>query len=195
MLLLGVVMSAPGRSTSTGFLRTLACLAALIILLTTGGRLWWRLVSETPWHNTPDSSGGLKQSTGWTCSPAVAAMLLHHHGVATSEGEMAYLANTSYLGTDVRSIAWAISEKGRPHGLTAHVEGADYASCLARPTPFLAWIHVPGLGGHAICIVHAGADTVDVIDPRFGHRQKLERAQVQPIWDNRIVVVQAGPGK
>src|SRR5262245_54543381 len=44
--LLGVIWSAPGRSTSTGFLRALTGLVALVLVLNTGGRLWWRTVGQ-----------------------------------------------------------------------------------------------------------------------------------------------------
>jgi len=190
-LLLGVVWTAPGRSTSTGFLRVLVGLIAVIVVLTSGGRLWWRMVDQTTWHNTPDARGCLTQTTGWTCAPATATMLLHHYGVRTSEGEMAYLANTSYLGTDVRSIAEAMTRKGRSHGLLARVAFADYEACSRQPGPFLACVWVPGLGGHAVLVFRVNPDDIELIDPRFGHRQTLARAEIEPRWEGRIVYLEA----
>jgi Peptidase C39 family len=189
-LLLGVVWSSRKRTTSTGFLRVMAGLVAGIIVLGTGGRLWWRLVSEATWQNTPNVDGCLTQSTGWTCSPATATMLLHHYGIAASEGEMAYLANTSYLGTDARSIAHALTLKGRPHGLRAQVVLADYETCLGQPKPFLACVRVPGIGGHAVLVRRINAESIDLIDPRFGHRQTLLRAEIEPHWEGRIVYLE-----
>jgi hypothetical protein len=186
MLLLGVVWASQGRSTSTGFLRALVGVVFLIMVLTTGGRLWWRAISRASWDNTPSADGCLMQSSGWTCSPATAAMLLHQHGIVTSEGEMAYLAGTSYLGTDVRSIASALRTKARPHHLTAHVMHGDAELCLRRPGPFLACIRVPQLGGHAVLVLRATDAEVELIDPRFGQREKVVRSQIEKQWDGKI---------
>jgi hypothetical protein len=188
--LLGIVWSARGRSTSSGFLRVMVGLVALIIVLDSGGRLWWRLISQATWHNTPNADGCLTQTTGWTCSPATATMLLHHHGIVASEGEMAYLANTSYLGTDIRSIAHALTLKGRSHGFLAHVLVADYDACMRQTTPFLACVRVPGLGSHAVLVLRVKSDSVELVDPRFGHRQTLARAEIEPQWEGRIVHLQ-----
>jgi hypothetical protein len=185
LFLLGVVLSSSRRSSSTGFLHTLAGLTLLILVLHSSGRLWWRFVSELSWRNAPDSGGALTQTTGWTCSPAAAVMLLHHHGVATTEGEMAYLARTSCFGTDARSIGWALSRKAAPQ-YVARLERSNYASCIGTG-PCLACIHLPGLGGHAVFILRAGDDNVDLIDPRFGQRQKVPRATIEAQWDNAVV--------
>ena len=190
MLLLGVVLAVPGRSTSTGFLRVLAGLVALIVVLNSGGRLWWRFVSQATWDNAPDARGCLTQSTGWTCSPAVAAMLLHHHGISTTEGEMAYLANTSYLGTDVQAIAQAMTAKGASQRLVAQIRHADYDSCLQQTGPFLACVTIPGIGGHAVFVLRMSPEEIELIDPRIGQRQKIARAQIEPQWDGKIVYLQ-----
>ncbi len=71
----------------------------------------------------PDGLAAIPRRSG--PSPAVefrdllarsAAMLLHCYGVRTSEGEMAYLANTSLFGTDARSIRPALNAKLARHG-------------------------------------------------------------------------------
>lgn len=190
MLLFGIVWAAPGRSTSTGFLFVMVGLVVLILVLNSGGRLWWRTFSQATWDNAPDAAGCLKQTTGRTCSPAVATMLLRHHGVNTTEGEMAYLANTSYLGTDVRSIARAMTKKAAPNELAAHVVNADYDECLQQRAPFLACIKVPRLGSHAVFVLRMTPDTVELVDPRFGERQKLTRSDIEPQWQRKIVVVE-----
>jgi len=190
MLLLGVVMSSPGRSTSTGFLRVLIGLVFLIMVLNSGGRLWWRFVSQATWENAPDKNGCLTQSTGWTCSPAVASMLLHHYGISTSEGEMAYLANTSYLGTDVQAIAQAMTTKGQANLLIAQVLRADYDGSLKQPGPFLACVWIPGIGSHAVLVLSINPEGVELIDPRFGQRQKMARAEIERQWENKIVYLE-----
>lgn len=190
MLLLDVVMTSTGRSTSNQFLWALVALVGMIQILNSGGRLWWRFVSETAWHNAPAADGTLQQTSGWTCSPAVAAMLLHHYGVNTTEGEMAYLANTNYLGTDAPSIAHAMSIKGQSHNLNVKIANADYDACLERKEPFLACIHVPRLGGHAILVLKMTKNDLEMVDPRYGHRQRMPRAEIEPQWQNKIVFIE-----
>ncbi len=165
-------------------------MVALILLLNSGGRLWWRFVSQATWDNAPDKSGCLTQSTGWTCSPAVATMLLHHYGVTTSEGEMAYLANTSYLGTDVPAIPQAITTKVRPNRLVAHISNADSDGCLDQQGPFLACVTIPGIGNHAVFVLRITPDIIALIDPRLGLRQKLLRTEIEPHWENKIVYLE-----
>jgi hypothetical protein len=192
MLLLGVVWAARGRSTSTGFLRVMAGLVGLIVVLSSGGRLWWRTVSTAAWQNAPDAKGCLTQSSGWTCAPAAAAMLLHQHGIAASEGEMAYLAGTSYLGTDVPSIARSLALKSELR-LSAQIKNADYDACREMTNPFYASVHVPGIGGHAVLVLRVFADEVELIDPRFGRREKIARAEIEPHWQGKIVYLVRGP--
>ncbi|MBM3996502.1 MAG: hypothetical protein FJ303_20460 [Planctomycetes bacterium] len=188
MLLIGIVWSSEERSTSTAFLRTIVALVMLIIALTSGGRLWWRFFAEVAWNNSPDQAGLLKQSSGWTCSPAVAAMLLHHHGIQTTEGEMAYLANTSFLGTDAPSIARALTVKA-DQTFDALILRADYGDCLRQPTPFLACIHVPRLGGHAVLVLSVDDSAMELVDPRFGQKQRMPRSEVEKQWDGTIVIL------
>ncbi len=190
MLLLGVVWTSRGRSTSTGFLGVMVGLVVVIVMLDSGGRLWWRFAAESTWQNVPDAAGCLKQSSAWTCSPATAAMLLHHYGIEASEGEMAYLAGTNYLGTDAPSIAHALSAKAAPK-FVAHVADATYDACIGRTEPFLACIHLPGLGGHAVLALRVHLEHIELIDPRFGHRQRLNRTEIETQWQGKIVYLAA----
>jgi hypothetical protein len=190
MLLLGVVWSSRGRSSSTGFLRTLVGLIVLILILTTGGRLWWRNFSPQAWDNTPNSAGVLAQTTGWTCGPAAAALLLHHHGVKTSEGEIAYFAGTSFLGTNTRSLAHAITLKGQERGLSARLVDADYDAALEQPAPLIACVTVPKIGSHAVFVLRMTPEVVELIDPRFGQRQIIPRTEMQALWEGKIVLVE-----
>src|SRR5205823_4407020 len=95
------------------------------------------------WGNRPDGNGLLSQRTGWTCSPAAAAMLLHRHGLAGSEGELAYLAGTGILGTDLYSITDALNATFQAHGknLCARIEVAGYDTWVERGEPFMASVH------------------------------------------------------
>jgi ABC-type bacteriocin/lantibiotic exporter with double-glycine peptidase domain len=191
MLLLGVVWTSRGRSTSTGFLRVVVGLVLLIVLLESGGRLWWRFVGTSAWENVPDAEGCVRQSSGWTCSPASAAMLLHHYGIASSEGELAYLAGTNYLGTDAPSIAYALNKKAEPK-FRAHVAEISYDACIRFEMPFLAAVHVPGLGGHMVLVLRVHEDHVALIDPRFGLKQKPRREEFEGQFEKKIVYLTDG---
>src|SRR6267378_3589822 len=85
------------------------------------------------------------------CSgPASATMVLYHHGVPASEGEIAYLAGTSLFGTDAFSLARAVTRKVEDRGWHAEVLWTEYDTMAKNPRPFIAYIHRPG--GHALFI-------------------------------------------
>lgn len=193
LLLLGVVWSARGRGTSTGFLRALVAVIALVLVLHSGGRWWWRTLGQAAWQNVPDRAGCLTQSAGWTCSPAAASMLLHQYGIEASEGELAYRANTSFLGTDLRSIAQALTRAGQPHGLVARLDHADYQTCLRQSAPFFACVRLPRLGSHAVLVLRAGPTEVELVDPRFGFRQTVPRAELEPQWEGNVIRLEVAP--
>jgi hypothetical protein len=187
LLLLGVVWSQPKRSTSSGFLGTVVALALLIMLLGSTGRLWWRWGGEAAWHNAPDHNGCLRQSSWMTCAPAAATMLLHHHGIAVTEGELAYRSGTSIFGTDLYTTAATLTDLAREHGRWARVERVDYDDWVRRGSAFVAHTNIPSLGGHALFVAKAEEDGAWIVDPRTGVRQKMPRADFLRIWEGRAV--------
>jgi Peptidase C39 family len=72
------------------------------------------LLAEPPALGDRWSDGVCRQTSDASCSPAAAATLLHHYGIAASETEMARLCLTSSDGTS----AAGVSIKSAPHGLT-----------------------------------------------------------------------------
>src|SRR5262249_1489771 len=76
LFLLGAAWSGPKRGVSNAFLVVLMMVAGGFILVESSGRLWWRWAATDAWDNTPDANGNVRQSTGLTCLPAAAAMLL-----------------------------------------------------------------------------------------------------------------------
>src|SRR5581483_11626133 len=108
---LGVAWSAPKKSLSPAFLGIIASITFLVFLNESAGRLWWRFAADSLWANRPDANGCLTQTTGLTCASAANAMLLRHLGVTASEGELAYLSNTSLLGTTALDMADALRLK------------------------------------------------------------------------------------
>src|SRR6476646_10548800 len=116
LALLGVAWRSPRRGFTPQFLVFLAAVSGLLITIEASASLWWRWVDPNAWTNTVDQNGLLTQSSGKTCGPASGVMLLHHYGVGTSEGEMAYLSRTSWFGTDCYDLSRAIQDKVKATG-------------------------------------------------------------------------------
>jgi ABC-type bacteriocin/lantibiotic exporter with double-glycine peptidase domain len=114
-------------------------------------------------------------------------MLLHRYGIAASEGEMAYLANTSLFGTSEYGIAQALTAKMQDRTGFAAVEETDYEELVRIGQPFIAHVNPPGIGPHSIFVQRARPSYVVVIDPLDGFRKKLSRREFAEDWDGTIV--------
>jgi uncharacterized protein len=182
---------APNRRFSTGFLTCLAAIAGGLLFIESSGPLWWRFATPELYLNVPDSQGRLRQSSGLTCSPAAAAMLLHRYGIRASEGEMAYLAGTSLFGSDAPGMARALNEKVRPNGWKAFSGHASYDQSVWRGVPFLAHVQRADLG-HAVLVEQVAPDGVRIIDPLEGESKQMSRAGFEQIWDGTVVWIDRG---
>jgi len=129
-MILGVIgfsWSAP-KPSSDFFARFVLPLMPLILIgVEAGGSLWFRFGHTDPWLNRPTGAGRMVQTTKMTCLPVSAAMLMYQHGFVdidkddceNSEGELAYLANTSFFGTDGHVMARVITQKINKPGVRA----------------------------------------------------------------------------
>lgn len=185
LFLLGVVWGVPHRTLTSPFLATLAVVALVVLAIEASGRLMWRF-SPDAWDRTAGEDGLLRQSSGMTCSPSAAVMLLHRYGVTASEGEMAYLAGTSLLGTDARSVARALEAKVAPLGWKVEFGPGTYDECLRRGEPFLAHVSGPTLG-HAVTVVGMTPDEVVYLDPADGKPGAMSRTRFEREWDGTVV--------
>jgi ABC-type bacteriocin/lantibiotic exporter with double-glycine peptidase domain len=158
-----------------------------LVAIESSGAALWRFVWTDAWDRSPDTAGCLCQSSGMTCGPVAAAMLLHRQGIRASEGEVAYWAGTSFFGTDAWSLARALARLGQSQGLRPEVGLASYESCREQNAPFVAYVRVPDLGGHAWFVQAMTWDFVELVDPLDGHRRKLSREQFQSAWDGTAV--------
>jgi hypothetical protein len=149
LLLLGFAWGSPRRSFTPPFLLFLAGVAGLLIAIEASASLWWRWADTHSWSQTVNDRGGLRQSSGKTCGPASAAMFLHHYGISSSEGELAYLSRTSWFGTDCYDLSRALQSKVKSAGWTVHVGKPGYDALADAKTPFIAQVRRPGLGYHA----------------------------------------------
>jgi hypothetical protein len=188
LLLWGVLRcAAAARARNERLVVLLAAGVGAVMLLQAGSCLWWRFCAPELWERTVDATGGLRQSTGVTCYPASAVMLLHHYGIAAGEGEMAYLANTSLGGTEDFAMVRALSRKGRANGWRAEVEDTDYDACVRRGHPFIAHVDLPDIGLHAVFVKEITPEYVVIIDPISGVPERLLRAEFDDVWNGGLV--------
>lgn len=181
IFLFAIVWSAPKRSLSSPFLMTLAGVALILTAIETSGRLYWRWFAPEAWTRTADAEGRLIQSSGMTCSPTAAVMLLASLGIESSEGEMAYLAGTSLFGTDADSIVSALNHKLEAKGWRAEKRNGD------PETPFIAHIK-DGYLGHAVVVTHWNGG-VHHLDPGDGQGKQLSQAEFEVLWNRTAIVV------
>jgi len=140
-------------------------------------------------------NGVCLQSSGYSCAPASAAMLLHLYGVKASEDEMARLCVTR-RGSTVTS---GTSESGLLRGLRLKLEDRAIPKISTPayeqiPTPSLVTIQVGPRTGHSILVSAVEPGQVRVLDPRYGPGV-LPRAQFEKVWQKSAIYVEPLMGK
>lgn len=187
--LVGMVWDTQGRSFSPTFLVLLSIIAGCLVAVESSGRLWFRYRESALFDRYPDPEGMLQQSSGASCSPTAAAMMLHRYGIKASEGEMAYLAGTSLFGTDAPSIARALRLKLDDQGWHVVARHMSYDECVQLGAPFIA--HVAGsTSGHALLVERAVPDHVQIVDPAEGKRIWMLKAEFLRIWDGTAIYLE-----
>jgi Peptidase C39 family len=166
-------------------------LVFLLLAVLTSGALVWHYFGQRLRANYPDASGALQQTTGITCAPAAASMLLYRYGIRISEGELAELANTNLLqGTSPYALGRAVDRVARRHRMRGRVRRVDYARAMRLRRSFVAFVKEPGLGGHALCVLAVEGARVLALDPLSGAPETLSRAEFAAGWDRVIVWVE-----
>ena len=190
-VLLGVAWSERQRDSSR-LIRVSA--TGLIFLLLAGlssGSLFGHYFGQKLCANYPDARGALQQTTGITCGPAAASMLLYQSGLHVSEGELAELANTTPLrGTAPYALARAVDLVARRRQMRGCIRRVDYAKAVQLGQPFVAFMNRPSVGGHALCVLKLEEARVRVIDPLSGTREMMTRREFVAEWDPVIVWVE-----
>jgi hypothetical protein len=187
--LMGVVWGNPRRTFSRGFCGFLTGLLVVLLLMASSGRLVWRSFGGSMWHNTADKDGCLFQTSGMTCGPASVVMLLHHHGIEATEGEIAYLSNTSLFGNTLYGLTETVDLKVWPEGMQVHVGQLGYEEARALGVPFVAQCTIFGIKGHAIYVEHLDEDHALIVDPLHGHRERMRRQEFESKWNGRSLWV------
>lgn len=191
VFLLGVAWGAPKRSVSAPFLGIVAAIAAGVIVIQASGSLYWRLLATESWQRFPEPTGSLRQSSGASCAAASASMLLHANGLRVSEGELAYLAGTSLLGTDAEALVLAL-QKRLPSSLQAELVREWPRSEPSSAAPFV--IFVGGtFRGHALFVRPLAGDELEVIDPLDGSCRPTTRTRLESDWDSVAIIVSPAP--
>lgn len=193
-MILGVIgcsWSAPNPSSDFLFRIGLVVFPLALIGVESGGSLWFRYYRPEVWHNRPNPAGSMAQTTTTTCLPASAAMLLHQYGFPNaSEGECAYLANTSFFGTDSHIMARAITQKIGKRGVRAIAVTATYQDMIDLGKPFIAQMQMESVGNHAVLVRRLSQHMVEVIDPLDGNpRDDWKPKRFQEMWTGHAIVI------
>lgn len=191
--IVGFSWASPERPRSTFFLRYMLVLAPLaLIAVESGGSLWFRFESIDQWNNYPgEESGRLVQTTKMSCLPATAAMLLYHYGITgISEGEFAYLANTSFFGTDGHVMARAITQKiGRPD-VKARMVNMKYEDLVERGKPFIAQVQLEKIGNHSVLVKSITPNTLVWFDPLEGFDHHVTPNTFLGVWTGSAIIIE-----
>jgi len=189
LLLLGAVWGAPKRTMSSGFLAAVAAIALVVVVVQSSGPMHWRTLGADAWKQYPDEDGTLRQSSGASCAAASGAMLLGALGVRASEGQVAYLASTTMLGTDAEALAVALQGL-MPSGAVVEVSRSWPEDHLGEGRPFISY-QGGTLDGHAVVILPTHDGELEVLDPLDGTRRAASMDEVRRNWSGVAVVPHA----
>jgi hypothetical protein len=120
---------------------------------------------------TPDNRGLVRQSTDYTCGPAVGASLLGHHGIACSEANLARIARpTRYTGTNPFMLAVAINQHAAERDASLQVTVRHRTSIDWHHLPVLVAVELTPLVGHWLMVLEHTDEDLTVFDPMTGIR-------------------------
>lgn len=198
--------SKPGASGRAAVLS----LAALGVALWSYG--WYFTPTPAGLSGTVDRAGYCRQTSEDSCSAAAAAMVLHAHGIAATEAEMAALCLTrAGHGTTPLGLFRGLSLKCRPHGLRPALVRASSVARLhdlkgsgvisvgldvfapaatARKLEEYGWQR--GVR-HAVVVLAAdpAGNWIEIADPSYGRERWPTRdpAELRSLWDGLVLVL------
>ncbi len=193
-MILGVIgfsWATPNPAAPLFFRFMIPILPLMLIGVEAGGSLWFRFFETHVWYNLPGESGVMKQTTKVTCLPAAAVMLLHQYGIDNvSEGEFAYLANTSFFGTDGHVMARAITQKIDKPGVRAVMIDVTYEEMAEREAPFIAQVQMQKMGTHSVFVKKLTLHTLVWVDPFDGFPRDVPPATFDHVWTGSVIVIE-----
>jgi hypothetical protein len=158
-------------------------------LLVAGGLLWVRAAAVIAMTGGPlpplkgqvGADGLCRQSTGFSCAPAAAAMYLDRLGVRATEAELAEACATGREGTTDAGIARGLRRK--LPGRRVRVSAPAYEEL--RP-PALVSILLQRDIGHSVLLESAGPEGVGIADP-LGSRRTMSREAFLARWQGSSI--------
>lgn len=165
-----------------------ASLAFVVILPFAFSSLYWRLFGVEVYYNFPDKDGCIQQTTGITCAPASASMLLQKYGIQVSEGVLAEKAGTNLVGgTSEFALAGVLSSVVSKKGYRADAGYMNYQQARDLGSPFIAYVRLPNIGGHAVLVTSMKSDSVSIIDPLTASPEKISAEEFRDEWTGTAI--------
>ncbi len=187
--------------------------AAILSLAALGAAGWsyaWYF-APAPRHltGTPDTRGFCPQTTSASCGAAATVMLLHRHGIPTTEREMADLCLTrAGIGTAPLGMKRGLTLKGADKGLAPRLVSPGSVARLAElDTPAILSVGLkrsapevivqemarygwqPGMGHAVVCLrADPGGRWLLIADPSNG-LERWPTRHLEWLWDGRALIL------
>lgn len=127
-----------------------------------------------------------RQETWYSCLPACLRMVLSGFGVEISEGQLREDCDTTFLGTDALIAVDAARRLGFEHSDKQTLNYEELRTCVEtglRPIVFVSALPIDAVPDiHAVVVIDATDDHVQILDPSQGERQ-LPRSVFNSAWE------------
>lgn len=183
LLLVGVA----GAAKRSGVLNIVVCTVFVIIQGTACVPLYWHYLAREAYANYPDKDGLIHQTTGVTCVPASASMLLNRYGFRMSEGFIAERSGTDLTGTDDFTLAQTLNRMIAVRGLRANIGNLSYEQAAGLHRPLIVAIILPVIGPHSVMVNSIGSHGVNISDPMSGGQEDLSVSEFKNAWAGKAV--------
>ncbi len=159
----GLVVGAQARTQGLRAIHVaLAAVLAILALTAAFAKPW--LQPELPILEDRWSDGVCLQSSHASCGPCAAATLLRHHGIESSEAEVAEAADTRAGGT----LNWRLARVLRSHGLELRFRAPNDIEEVAHPAIVGVRLGGPAGIGHFVVLLGRDGDELVIGEPLEG---------------------------
>lgn len=135
-----------------------------------------------------NAEGICLQTTSYTCGPSAAITCLRTLGIQADEGPLAIAARSGpMVGTDPRFLARTLNRRFGDQGVRARCE--HLSTLAAFPTPAIAAMNMPLIGGHFIAVLEVTPTHLVIGDPYSG-RYHMKRDDFLRDWTGITIAVQ-----
>lgn len=168
--------------------RTVVLSIALLGVILWHGRFFLIPSGADALETTWDADGVCIQSRDWSCVPAAIATVLRHHGIRTTEREVAQLAlSRPHYGTHILGTHRALRILGKEKGLRVRFLHCDVATLrrLRKPCMILSHFNVD----HINVVYAATGDFAIVAEPSWGMESWPNLGDLPDVWSGDVIVV------